>query len=142
MFWPQFWWDSSPSHVFYAQVCEAVCSRLWTSFRMRPAGLWAIVFLAPGKEKEQTLQTYSGPQLSSCSYFDFCFLEDFISLNEPKSNSLVPEEFIGDPQFMRLRSGSAHWDLELAVEGGVEDEEVKEEEEEKRRWAAWSSDKI
>ena len=26
----------------------------------------------------------------------------------------------------RLRSGSAHWDLELAVEGGVEDEEVKE----------------
>jgi len=31
--------------------------------------------------------------------------------------------------------------LELAVEGGVEDE-VKEEEEEKRRWAAWSSDKI
>ena len=29
----------------------------------------------------------------------------------------------------RLRSGSAHWDLELAVEVGVEDEEVKEEEE-------------
>ena len=28
----------------------------------------------------------------------------------------------------RLRSGSADWDLELAVGGGVEDEEVKEEE--------------
>ena len=30
----------------------------------------------------------------------------------------------------RLRPGSAHWDLELVVEGGAEDEEVKEEEEE------------
>ena len=28
----------------------------------------------------------------------------------------------------RLRSGSAHWDLELAFERGVEDEDVKEEE--------------
>ena len=38
----------------------------------------------------------------------------------------------------RLRFGSAHCDLELAVEGGVEDEEVQEEEEEEAEEAMGS----
>ena len=38
----------------------------------------------------------------------------------------MPTEIWGS----QLRSGSAHWDLKLAVEGGVEDEEEEEEQEE------------
>ena len=75
VFRPQFWWDSSPCHVFYAQVCEAVCSRLWTSFRMRPAGLWGH-FLFGSRRLHVTQWALT------------------------KSNSLVPEEFIEDPNFL------------------------------------------